>query len=235
MHIFYTPHIKKQIVILTEEESKHAVRVLRLKEGQEVQLIDGKGGFYKAVITDAHQKHCEVKVQEKIEHFGKRNYKVHVAIAPTKNISRLEWFLEKATEIGIDEISLLLTDHSERKQVKEERLLKVITSAVKQSVKAYHPVLHPLQKMTDFLENDFDGDKFVAHLEEGDRHLLAQRCQPKSRTTILIGPEGDFSPREIRLALAKGFIPVSLGEARLRTETAGVVAVHTLAIRNQMQ
>ncbi len=234
MHIFYTPDVKKQIFKLNEEESKHAIRVLRLKVGDQIQLIDGKGGFYTTEIVDAHSKACEVKILEKIEQYGKRNYHIHIAIAPTKNISRFEWFLEKATEIGIDEITPLLADHSERRTIKPERLQKVITSAVKQSIKAYHPVLHPFQTLDEFFEQELPENKFIAHLEEGSRTLLSKALKPKDRIVILIGPEGDFSPSEIQQSLAKGFMPVSLGDSRLRTETAGIAAVHTTAIINQI-
>ena len=152
MHLFYTPDITTNEYTLPEEESKHCIKVLRLEVGNEIFLIDGKGGFYRCEIIQAQPKRCEVRCVEKTEEYGKRAFHIHIAIAPTKNIERIEWFLEKCTEIGIDEITPLLCDHSERKVIKEDRLEKVIISAMKQSLKAYLPKLNPLTEFSRFVK-----------------------------------------------------------------------------------
>lgn len=228
MQLFYTPDITDSNFYLNEIESKHAVRVLRLANGDKIQLIDGKGNFFEAKIVDAHPKRCEVEITKKIIEFNKRNHYLHLAVAPTKNIDRFEWFLEKATEIGVDEITPVLCDHSERKVIKNERLEKVIISAMKQSLKAYLPKLNRLTSLKSILESDFDGQKFIAHCYEQDKRELKKELDSSQSNLILIGPEGDFSEEEVKLALQKQFIPVSLGESRLRTETAAVVACHTV-------
>lgn len=232
MNLFYTPDIKDQYYQLDEVESKHCVRVLRLKEEDKIHLIDGKGTLFTAKIIDAHPKRCTVECVEKKEEFGKLDYELHLALAPTKNIDRTEWFLEKCTEIGTSEFTPLLSSHSERKVVKHDRLFKVITSAVKQSLKAYHPKLNELTKFADLVTSDFDGDKFIAHCNPGEKTHLKQLCKPKAKCLVLIGPEGDFSPEEVELAKANGFQEISLGESRLRTETAGVVACNIVSLAN---
>lgn len=230
MQVFYTPDIKKITYTLTEEESKHAVKVLRMATGDEVSMIDGKGGLYYGIIDEADAKKCVIRVIEKIEQYNRRNYRIHIAIAPTKNIDRLEWFLEKATEIGIDEITPLLCQRSERKVIKTERLEKIILSAMKQSVKAYRPVLNPLTKFDDFIKNDLAGKKYIAHCESNPKPSLKSKLDHANIFTLLIGPEGDFSPEEIDKAKLNNFEEVHLGKSRLRTETAGVVACHTINI-----
>jgi 16S rRNA (uracil1498-N3)-methyltransferase len=172
MNLFYTPNISDQFYQLDEIESKHCVRVLRLKEEDIIHLIDGKGSLYKAKIIDAHPKRCTVECVETTHEFGKLDYQLHIALAPTKNIDRTEWFMEKCTEIGISEFTPLLCKHSERKVVKHERLFKVITSAVKQSLKAYHPVLNELTKFSDLVTANFDGEKYIAHCNEGEKTHL---------------------------------------------------------------
>lgn len=233
MNLFYTPDIKDRFYQLDEVESRHCVRVLRLKEEDIVHLFDGKGTLYKAQIVDAHPKRCIVECIETKKEFGKREYKLHIALAPTKNIDRTEWFLEKCTEIGIDEFTPLLCQRSERKVVKHERLLKVITSAVKQSLKAYHPILHELTKFSDLVTAKFNGEKFIAHCYPGDKTHLKDLYGPKCNALVLIGPEGDFSPEEVELAKANGFTEITLGDCRLRTETAGIVACNVVSIANQ--
>lgn len=233
MQLFYTPNIPALVFQLDETESKHAVRVLRLISGDHIQLIDGKGNFHEAVIKDAHPKRCQVQIIETQAEFGKRNHYLHMAVAPTKNIDRFEWFLEKATEIGIDEITPILCEHSERKVIKNERLEKVIVSAMKQSLKAYLPKLNPLTPIKDILSAEFDGNKYVAHCYEQDKRQLKNEATNSNSNLILIGPEGDFSESEIELALQNKFTPVSLGESRLRTETAAVVACHTVNLMNE--
>ena len=233
MHIFYTPDISGKTYTLDETESKHCVRVLRLQKGDGITLVDGRGGFYSAEIEEPNPKRCAVKVIKEEQNFGLRNFQVQVAIAPTKNIERIEWFLEKATEIGINRVTPLLCRYSERKDIKNERLEKVTVSAMKQSLKAYLPRLDELTKFTDFIHQPFDGQKFIAHCEEQHRDLLKDVVKPGKSYLILIGPEGDFSTEEIKMAIDAGFQPVSLGDSRLRTETAGVVACHTFNLLNE--
>lgn len=232
MHIFYTPGLAGNTYTLDETESKHCIRVLRLEKGDEIILVDGRGGFYTARITDPNPKRCFVEVIHSELNRGARIYGIHVAIAPTKNIERIEWFLEKATEIGIDRITPLLCRFSERKEIKTDRLEKVMISAMKQSLKAYLPRLDELTKFSDFIRQPFEGQQFIAHCDDQHRDLLKNLVEPGRHYQILIGPEGDFSPEEISIALKAGFRPVSLGESRLRTETAGVVACHTFNLLN---
>jgi len=225
MHVFYTPDIETSAYSLNEEESRHCNKVLRLVAGDHVFLVDGKGGFYEAEITNAGKKNVTLQVVLAQQEYQKRNHHLHIAVAPTKNIDRLEWFLEKATEIGIDEITPLICERSERKIVKEERLFKVITSAVKQSLQAYHPVLNPAVSFSDFLKTERDEVKMVAHCIDGEpRKLISDIIVPQERYLVLIGPEGDFSGNEIALALANGYQPITLGNTRLRTETAALAA-----------
>jgi len=234
MNLFYVPDIEKSL-FLPEEESAHAVKVLRMKSGDNIRLIDGKGGFYEAEITNPHPKHCEVRIINKTSDFNKRNHYLHIAIAPTKNIERLEWFLEKATEIGIDEITPVVCRFSERKVIKPERLEKVIVSAMKQSVKAYLPRLNDICSFEEFLTSPSalstgEGtlSRYIAHCYESEKKLLQQIYTKGNNALILIGPEGDFSQEEVNAALQQNFMPISLGNSRLRTETAGVVACHTI-------
>jgi 16S rRNA (uracil1498-N3)-methyltransferase len=231
MAIFYVPNLISES-ILPEEESMHAIKVLRLQAGSEIELVDGVGGYYKARITSAHHKRCGFELVESIQNYGKRNFKLHIAIAPTKNMDRLEWFVEKATEIGVDSITCIICKHSERKVVKKERLEKIIVSAAKQSKKAYFPVLNELVSFDGFLKTYNAEQKFIAHCYEDDKRVLQDELSRNSDVLILIGPEGDFSKDEIENALSSGFVPVSLGESRLRTETAGVVVACTVAFKN---
>ena len=232
MSLFYVPALSSGHV-LPEEESQHAVKVLRLQVGEEITLIDGAGGFFKAKITNPHPKHCSFEITETILEYGKRDFNLHIAIAPTKNIERLEWFIEKATEIGIDEITPIICRFSERKVIKAERLEKIIVSASKQSLKAYFPKLNPLCSFDELIKNQQASQKFIAHCYDEDKRLLQNEVQKSNDVLILIGPEGDFSREEVQKAMSAGFIPVSLGNSRLRTETAGVVACHTVSLRNE--
>lgn len=236
MHLFYTPDIDPSYkqYILSEEESKHAIRVLRLETDSKVQLIDGRGGLYEALIADAHPKRTILNITSVITGFDKRNHYLHIAVAPTKNIERLEWFLEKATEIGIDEISLLITQRSERKEARVDRLNKIITAAIKQSLKAYHPVLNEPLTLNQLLDKPFDGQKFIAHCEPGEKHELKDVLHLQNRCLILIGPEGDFSPAEIDRALQNGFKAITLGTSRLRTETAALEACFEVNFLNRV-
>lgn len=233
MNLFYTPDIQNQFYQLDEIESKHCIRVLRLKEEDIIHLIDGKGTLYKAKIIDAHPKRCTVECIETQTEFGKLHYKLHIALAPTKNMDRTEWFMEKCTEIGIHEFTPLLCQHSERKVVKHERLFKVITSAVKQSLKAYHPILNEQTKFSDLVTAPFDGEKYIAHCNKGEKTHLKNLYKANQNALLLIGPEGDFSIEEVNLAKENGFQEITLGESRLRTETAGIVACNIISLENQ--
>jgi 16S rRNA (uracil1498-N3)-methyltransferase len=234
MQLFYTPDINSDTYKLDKEESTHCVRVLRLKEGSQIHLTDGKGNLYKAQLLSADPKECIAEIIETIPDFGKKNFYLHIAIAPTKNIDRFEWFLEKATEIGIDEITPIFSEHSERNIIKPERLQKIITSAVKQSLKAYHPILNEAIKFNQLLNFAFDGKKYIAHCEEGEKISLQSAYEKAENALILIGPEGDFSIAEIKKAIENNYLPVSLGNSRLRTETAGIVACHTINLLNEL-
>lgn len=233
MNIFYTPGISGSQYQLDDAESKHCIRVLRHQKGDELTLVDGVGGFYKVVIIDPNPKRCLVEVTQTINNYEKRDHYLHVAIAPTKNMDRLEWFLEKATEIGIDEITPLQCEHSERKQVKTERLEKVMIAAMKQSLKAYLPRLNNLTNFDTFIKSGAEVSKFIAHCGEGEKTHLFDAVKPGESVVVLIGPEGDFSLREIEIALAGGYQPITLGNSRLRTETAGVVSVQIVNLVNE--
>lgn len=234
MHIFYTPDIYQNTYTLNEEESKHCVRVLRLSKGTIVNLVDGVGGFYTAEITDDHPKKVSLFILSVETEFHKRNHYLHIAVAPTKNIDRMEWFLEKATELGIDEVTPIITDRSERRVVKDDRLNKVITSAVKQSIKAYHPKLNEAISFDDFLKQPFDGQQLIAHcIDDQKKEYISALVQPQEKYLILIGPEGDFTAEEVDLALNKGFKPLTLGENRLRTETAALAVCFEINYLNR--
>ena len=232
MSLFYVPNLATEHV-LPEEESLHAVKVLRLKVGDELVVVDGVGGYHIAKISLPHPKRCAFELIESQFEFGKRDYKLHIAIAPTKNMDRLEWFVEKATEIGIDEITPIICRFSERKMVKAERLEKIIVSAAKQSVKAYFPKLNPQCTFDELIKNHQATQKFIAHCYNSEKRQLKTEIVPAKDMLVLIGPEGDFSKEEVDKAIKSGYLPVSLGESRLRTETAGVVACHTVSLMNQ--
>ena len=232
MQIFYTPDIAIKPE-LPEEEAGHCIRVLRLGEGDEIVLTDGQGSFYKAAISRAHPKHCEVTLLESWKQPDLWNFNLHIAIAPTKNMDRMEWFVEKATEIGFDELTFLNCRFSERKVIKTERISKILVSAIKQSLKARLPQLNEMTDFNKFITQPFPGQKFIAHCYEGEKPLLKDMVHPEEDALVLIGPEGDFSEEEVRKATENGFIPISLGKSRLRTETAALVACHILNLQNQ--
>lgn len=236
MLLFYTPdiHDSHRQFVLSEEESKHAIRVLRLGVGGEIHLVNGVGDLFKARIIDAHPKRTTLDILEVQKEYEKPSYHLHIAVAPTKNIDRLEWFLEKATEVGIQEITPLICEHSERKEVKLERLNKVVVAAMKQSLKAYLPQINEAIPFPKFLQQQHeDVQKAIAHCVDTEKKYLNTVCQPKGKYLILIGPEGDFSPMEIQRALDMGFQPISLGNARLRTETAALAATLEIALLNR--
>jgi 16S rRNA (uracil1498-N3)-methyltransferase len=230
MQLFYLENPEKEI-ILSAEESKHATKVLRKKEGDILNFTDGKGAFYKAEITVADTRKCRLEIVSSEQKPKQHNYYLHIAIAPTKNMDRYEWFLEKATEIGIDEITPIICSHSERKVIKTERCNRILLSAMKQSLKFHLPKMNEAIILKDFLKQDFEGNKYIAHCEDEEKTELRKE-EKAEKTLILIGPEGDFSPAEIEIALQNQFKAVSLGKCRLRTETAGLVAVHTINIKN---
>lgn len=233
MHLFYAPDITTPEYTLSEEESKHCTRVLRLTLGNTIYLADGRGGFYTAKIVDIASKQCKVKITEEQQKYGKRAYKLHIAMAPTKNIDRFEWFLEKATEIGIDEVTPLLCEYSERKLVKIDRLEKVVDAAMKQSLKAYRPKVNELTTFEQLVKAAQADRKLIAHCYNTPKPLLKNVIEPQKDVIILIGPEGDFSPKEVELAKQLQFNDITLGNSRLRTETAGIVACTTVWINNQ--
>lgn len=229
MKVFYFENTGQNEILLSEEESAHAVRVLRLQENDEVFLIDGKGALCRATIKEAHAKKCLVTIMEFLTVYKRKYYK-HLAVAPTKNIDRFEWFIEKATEIGVDEITPILTDRCERRNLNIERLEKILTATMKQCVQPYRPKLNGLTKYKDFIAKNTSG--FIAHLETGDEEILQKVYQPGNDALILIGPEGDFTPDEVKLAHANKYVSVSLGHSRLRVETAAVAACHTFSVVN---
>ena len=247
MYLFYCPDIlTKQI--LPEEESQHCIQVLRTTAGKHIMLTDGQGTIYEAEVTEPHRKHCAFRIVREEHPTPLHEGHVHIAIAPTKHMDRLEWMIEKCTEMGVDEITPVLCRFSERKTLNMERIEKIMVSAAKQSLKATFPTLHPLTPLQDFIAATQADDKLIAHCMSDDaenadiQHNYAasadknalQHCIRRGKSVvILIGPEGDFSPEEVRQALDHGWRPVSLGKARLRTETAGIVACHTALLLNE--
>ena len=218
---------------LPEEEAQHCTRFLRLSIGDEITLTDGKGSFYKAEITAATNKRCLVAIKETIFQKPLWPCHLHIAMAPTKNMDRNEWFAEKATEIGFDELTFLNCRFSERKVIKNERIEKILISAIKQSLKARLPKLNEMTDFNKFINQEFKGQKFIAHCYEGEKPLLKDVLKAGEDALVLIGPEGDFSEGEVEKAIERGFTPISLGKSRLRTETAALVACHTLNLLNQ--
>ena len=239
---FYDPLVSGE---LPQEEAHHAVKVLRLGVGDEMWLMDGKGTFYRATITAATGHRCLYSIEETLPQEPAWQGHLHLAIAPTKLMDRVEWFAEKATEIGFDELTFLDCQFSERRVVKEERIDKILVSAVKQSRKAWKPQLNGMQKFRDFIRQEREGDKFICHChlseelrvkseESEGKPLLFDVLKAGVPSTVLIGPEGDFSIDEVKLALEHGYRGVSLGKSRLRTETAALVAVHMMQLKNAL-
>lgn len=234
VRLFYVPDAGEANE-LPEEEVAHAVRVLRMAEGDEMVLADGKGTFYNAVVTETNKRHCYYKILEVLpQEKGWTNH-VHIAMAPTKNMDRTEWFAEKATEIGFDEMTFLNCRFSERRNINMERIEKIVVSALKQSHKAEMPVLNDMVKFEDFVKRPFSGAKFICHCYEepdlDDKILLRDALLETDDAVVLVGPEGDFSIDEVKLAIENGFRSVSLGTSRLRTETAALVAVHLMRLK----
>lgn len=235
MQLFYDPNLlaNTKEFRFDKTESKHIVRVLRKKEGDILHITNGNGMLFFGKISSALASQCIVQI-ELVEQKPKPwNYYLHIAIAPTKNIDRLEWFLEKATEIGIDEITPILCTRSERKLLKNDRLEKILEGAMKQSLKLQIPKLNELQTLKSFLKKDYEGQLFIAHCDKTDRKSFKNELLKNQKITILIGPEGDFCSEEIKWAIQQKFIPVTLGESRLRTETAALVATQSVAFFNE--
>lgn len=230
MQLFFTNNQETEFT-LSSEESKHICKVLRKKEGETLNFTDGKGNLLTAKVTTTDMRKTRVEVVSKEQKNKQHNYYLHIAISPTKNIDRFEWFLEKACEIGIDEITPIICNRSERKVIKDERCNRILLSAMKQSLKFHLPKLNDAKILKDFVKQDFDSAKYIAHCEDTEKTEL-KNMQKAKKTLILIGPEGDFSQKEIEMALQNNFKAVSLGKSRLRTETAGIVAVNSINIKN---
>ncbi|NLA25559.1 MAG: 16S rRNA (uracil(1498)-N(3))-methyltransferase [Bacteroidales bacterium] len=234
MQIFYCQtDINAKRVFLDSTESHHCIKVLRLKQGDEIFVIDGKGGFAKAEIVSDNYKSCEIKILEIQQNFKHRNYYLHIGIAPTKNIDRIEWFVEKAVEFGIDEISFLLCQRSERKNINIERIEKIALAATKQSIKAYLPKINPLTKFNEFVDKNLEQNRYIAHCGDEFKEHFANIMPVNENILVLLGPEGDFTYDEIDIAKSKGFVPISLGNSRLRTETAGIAVCSIVSLKNE--
>lgn len=236
MQLFYTTNIDGEYAEFDEVESRHAVQVLRKKVGDTLNFIDGKGGRYQGIVDVAGKKKLVVKISSAAQVENHLGFNLHIGIAPTKNIDRLEWFLEKSTEVGISSITPLLCEHSERKKVRMDRLKKILLSATKQSLKAHLPKLHEITDFQGFIQNLETTNveqRFIAHCQKNDLTHLKNNCKAGKDVLILIGPEGDFSNAEIKLAIENGFTEIGLGKSRLRTETAGLTAVITANLLNE--
>jgi 16S rRNA (uracil1498-N3)-methyltransferase len=234
MQIFYAPDINGDTYTLDGKESKHLIRVLRMKRGAEVRLIDGKGNLYEGTITDPDQNRCTIDISGRISDFERRNYRLHIAISPLKNPERFEWFIEKSVEIGIDEITPLICINTEKPGIKHDRINNLIISAMKQSLKAYKTVLNDACDFRYFINKDFKGIRMIAHCDYSiTRSRIYDVYSNNENAVVLIGPEGDFTREEIDAAVSSNFLPVHLGLSRLRTETAGVAACHSIYFLNQ--
>lgn len=231
VNLFYQPLISEGVYYLDAAESKHSTKVLRKKNGDEIQITDGKGFVYRAAIVKADVQKCSFQILEKTEEPLKK-YHIHIAIAPTKNTDRVEWFIEKAVELGVDRITLIECQHSERIHLKSERLQKVAVSAMKQSLKFSLPFISGPIKLSDVIRDSAESQKFIAYVDPENTTHLKDVASPNSKYVVLIGPEGDFSKDELKLSQENGFKKVSLGPSRLRTETAGMAACHILNLVN---
>lgn len=234
MHRFYIPYLIEDPCTLGKEESWHCVKVLRLQAGNHIELSDGNGCLFKAEITEASPKACVLKILEQHKEPASK-WELYVAIAPTKNIARIEWLVEKLTEIGVTEFIPFISHHSERKILKTDRLKKIAIEAMKQSNRAYLPIIHELIPYREMLKSfkDFKGQKFILHCLEKERNTFSESYKKGETALLLIGPEGDFSNLETEEAIGNGFIPITLGKHRLRTETAALVAACTLHAFNE--
>ncbi len=235
MNVFFLSDAKLGMISLPEEESKHCVKVLRMKEGDRFCVSNGKGSLFDAELLDANPKKAVASLYNEYAGYDNKDFVLEIAIAPTKSNDRTEWFLEKATEIGIDKVKLFASCHSERKVANVDRFRKVMIAALKQSIKSKLPLIEDVVSLETLVKQPFDGKKYIAYISENVTEQLCDIYKKGDNVLILIGPEGDFSPKEVRVAMDYGFIPVSLGHARLRTETAALVACHTVQLINQMK
>lgn len=234
MQIFYAPGISGDTYFLDEKESKHCIRVLRMGKGAPVKLIDGKGNLYQGIISDADPKKCRIELKTVTKDFEKRPWRLHIAISPLKNPERFEWFVEKSVEIGIDEITPIICKLTEKQNIKTERISNIVISAMKQSLKAHLPVINHVTTFTDFISEDMNGKKLIAHCHDSQaKGSVGNLVSSGEDVIIMIGPEGDFSTDEIKAASDRGFSEVHLGNSRLRTETAGIAACHSIYFLNQ--
>jgi 16S rRNA (uracil1498-N3)-methyltransferase len=234
MQIFYAPDITGDSYILNENESKHLIRVLRMTKGSKVRLIDGMGNMYEGIIIDPDKKKCCIKIISKNSDFEKRDYKLHIAISPVKNNERFEWFIEKVVEIGVDEITPLICKNTEKFGIKTDRINNIIISAMKQSLKAYKPMLNEPISFKEFIDSEYSGKKIIAHCNDTiDRYKVTDVYHKGENICMAIGPEGDFCYDEIEYAIKNGYSSVHLGKSRLRTETAGISACHSIYFINQ--
>jgi 16S rRNA (uracil1498-N3)-methyltransferase len=231
VNIFYQPRIPEGIFYLDEEESRHCAKVLRKIQGENIRITDGKGFFYDALITNPDSRQCSFKILHQIEEAA-NNFSIHIAISPTKNADRIEWFVEKSIELGVDQITLMACSNTERNHLKTERLQKVAISAMKQSLKARLPVINSLTSFETLLSSSAERSKFIAYVDQANPDHLKNVAPRDSEYLVLIGPEGDFSKEELDQAIHSGFHKVSLGNSRLRTETAGIAACHILNLIN---
>jgi len=234
MQLFYATGIENNLCVLDTVESGHCLRVLRMKKGNSVNIIDGCGSLYEGFISNPDPRRCEITITGIIRDFEKRNYRLHIAISPLKNQDRFEWFIEKSVEIGIDEITPLICRNTEKPGIKAARINTIIISAMKQSLKAFRPVLNTAVPFNIFKDLNITGKKMIAHCSTpGERKSISQVYEKGEDAVILIGPEGDFTSSEIETAVSKGYQQVHLGKSRLRSETAGITACHSIYILNQ--
>ena len=234
MQIFYSPDISGNDYTLDENESKHCIRVLRMKRGTPVRLIDGKGNLYEAVIDNPDPRKCSLAITGVIRDFEKRNYWLHIAISPLKNYERFEWFIEKSVELGIDEITPLICSNTEKPGIKRDRINNLMISAMKQSLKATRTILNETTLFIDFVNRECGGRRMIAHCDSTrEKSKISDVYLKGKNAVILIGPEGDFSKDEVLSATSAGYLSVHLGSSRLRTETAGVAACHSIYFINQ--
>lgn len=231
MRRFYSTNIEGNTITLDAEESRHLAAVLRLKPADKVEVINGEGTLFQCEVVDANKKATSLHILKEKKEIASE-HGIWMAVAPTKNLNRWEWFLEKATEIGLDRITPIFCDNSERKVLKRDRQLRILREALKQSQQLLLPNLDEAMSFNDFMNIEFEGEKYIAHCEEGEKKMLKELHSIGEKALILIGAEGDFSPNEISIAKSKGFRAISLGDSRLRTETAAIVAVHSLKLLN---
>lgn len=235
MQLFYNTDLSSGLVQLTRDESLHAVKALRMRQGDTIHLTDGNGTLAEGEIVTADTSACTVQIIKRTFRDHRAGYHLHLAVAPTKNADRIEWLVEKAVEIGIDEITPLITHNTERTRLNHDRLQKIAVSAMKQSLHTHLPIIHPETQYNDFVNQNTSAVKLICHGHYDHPLTISQACQPNHDAVVIIGPEGDFTPDEISLADRCGFLPVTLGPSRLRTETAALMAVCAISIINQTQ